>query len=253
MQPPPITWVDRIDSTQGVLVARAQEGAHDQALATTSQTSGHGRRGRTWVCPPGSGLALSVLVRLPDRPGWPWVPLVAGVAVHEALSGLGAAGLGLKWPNDVLVEHGPSPGKLAGLVAQRVDATAAAAAGVSAGLHPALVLGIGVNLRPVGLPDGASALGAVAGVDDPVSVADAVVQRLAVRLGQWRDASPSLADAYRDRCVTLGRHVRVELPGGDAVLGTAERIDDDGRLVIDRPGRGVVALSAGDVVHLRPG
>lgn len=253
MQPPPITWVDRIDSTQKVLVARARSGERDQALATTSQTAGHGRRGRTWACPPGSGLALSVLVRLPDRPGWPWIPLAAGVAVHEALSGLGADRLGLKWPNDVLVDDGPYGGKLAGIVAQRVEPSADDTSAGSAARSPAVVLGIGVNLRPVGLPDGATALGSVAGVDDPAAVADAVVHRLAVWLEEWRDGGPSLAAAYRSTCVTLGRAVRVELPGDEVVTGTAVRIDDDGRLVVGTPRAGDVPLAAGDVVHLRPG
>jgi BirA family biotin operon repressor/biotin-[acetyl-CoA-carboxylase] ligase len=40
--------------------------------------------------------------------------------------------------------------------------------------------------------------------------------------------------------------VRVELPGGQAVEGMAERVDDDGRLVVDG-----TAYGAGDVVHLR--
>lgn len=252
MQPPPVTWVDRIDSTQRALVVRARAGAPDQALATTSQTAGHGRRGRDWVCPPGSGLAVSVLARLRERAGWSWVPLAAGVAVHEALSGLGARGLGLKWPNDVLVDDGMHAGKLAGLVAQRVDTAVDAAAGMSPARDSALVLGVGVNLRPAGLPEGATPLSAVAGVADPVAVADAVVQRLAVWLERWQDGSPSVAEAYRERCVTLGRQVRVDLPGGDALLGTAARIDDDGRLVVVTSAGGVTALSAGDVVHLRP-
>jgi BirA family biotin operon repressor/biotin-[acetyl-CoA-carboxylase] ligase len=253
MQPPSITWVDLIDSTQQVLVALAASGAPDQALATTSQTAGHGRRGRSWVCPPGSGLALSVLVRLPDRPGWPWIPLAAGVAVHDALSGLGADGLGLKWPNDVLVDDSRNTGKLAGIVAQRVEPSTDVTSAGAAGRAPAVVLGIGVNLRPLGLPDGASALGSVAGVDDPSAVAEVVVQRLAVRLEEWRSGAASVAEAYRDRCVTLGRAVRVELPGGEVLTGAAVRIDDDGRLVVDTSRAGDVALSAGDVVHLRPG
>jgi BirA family biotin operon repressor/biotin-[acetyl-CoA-carboxylase] ligase len=111
---------------------------------------------------------------------------------------------------------------------------------------------VGVNLRRVGLPDGASALADAGVVVDAVTVADAVVQRLAIWFQEWRDGAASVAEAYRDLCVTLGREVRVDLPGGEAVRGTARGIDDDGRLVLDTPGGGVVALSAGDVVHLRP-
>jgi len=52
--------------------------------------------------------------------------------------------------------------------------------------------------------------------------------------------------SYRALCTTLGRQVRVDLPGGTSVEGVAEAVDEQGRLVVD--GR---AYAAGDVVHLR--
>jgi BirA family biotin operon repressor/biotin-[acetyl-CoA-carboxylase] ligase len=52
--------------------------------------------------------------------------------------------------------------------------------------------------------------------------------------------------AYRERCSTLGRRVRLQLPGDTSVEGVAEEVDDVGRLVV--AGR---AYGAGDVVHLR--
>jgi BirA family biotin operon repressor/biotin-[acetyl-CoA-carboxylase] ligase len=55
-------------------------------------------------------------------------------------------------------------------------------------------------------------------------------------------------DAYRERCSTLGLQVRVELPASEPVFGTAEAVDDAGRLVVDG-----IAYGAGDVVHVRPG
>lgn len=239
-----ITWVDRVASTQVALAARARDGAGAQALATTAQTAGHGRRGRTWTCPPGTGLALSVLVRLPDRPGWPWLPLVAGVAVHEALTDLGTAGIGLKWPNDLVVETGPPAGKLAGLIAERVDS--------SGGLEPALVLGVGINLHPGGMPEGSVALAELGVTAAHEAVAAAVVDRLENWLEAWRGDPASAAGPYRDRCVTTGQAVQVHLPGGKLLRGQASRVDDDGCLVVDVPGAGAVPVSAGDVVHLRP-
>jgi BirA family biotin operon repressor/biotin-[acetyl-CoA-carboxylase] ligase len=50
---------------------------------------------------------------------------------------------------------------------------------------------------------------------------------------------------YRAMCSTLGQAVRLELPDR-SVTGVAERVDDDGRLVVDG-----TAYGAGDVVHLR--
>ena len=60
-----------------------------------------------------------------------------------------------------------------------------------------------------------------------------------------------LRASYRAQCATLGRDVRVELPGGGASWGRAEDVDDQGRLVVRVAGGGTRALSAGDVVHVR--
>jgi BirA family biotin operon repressor/biotin-[acetyl-CoA-carboxylase] ligase len=53
------------------------------------------------------------------------------------------------------------------------------------------------------------------------------------------------------RCTTLGRRVRVDLPDGSSVSGTAESVDSSGRLVVASASGGQ-ALGAGDVVHVRP-
>jgi BirA family biotin operon repressor/biotin-[acetyl-CoA-carboxylase] ligase len=66
-------------------------------------------------------------------------------------------------------------------------------------------------------------------------------------------ARTGLLDAYRPLCVTLGQRVRVELPVGRFVSGTATGVDHDGRLLVaDNPGEPPTAISAGDVIHVRP-
>jgi hypothetical protein len=60
----------------------------------------------------------------------------------------------------------------------------------------------------------------------------------------------AVKDSYESACITLGRTVRVELPDGTAVLGTAQSIGDDGRLIVMTTS-GPRAFAAGDVHHLR--
>ena len=60
----------------------------------------------------------------------------------------------------------------------------------------------------------------------------------------------ALADEVRRRCATLGQRVRVIL-AGEELIGLAAAIDDAGRLVVETAA-GPRAVSAGDVVHLRP-
>jgi BirA family biotin operon repressor/biotin-[acetyl-CoA-carboxylase] ligase len=60
-----------------------------------------------------------------------------------------------------------------------------------------------------------------------------------------------VAPLYRSVCSTLGREVRLELPGGGVVEGRAVDVDDDGRLQIRTRDGEVAVYGAGDVVHLR--
>jgi BirA family biotin operon repressor/biotin-[acetyl-CoA-carboxylase] ligase len=74
------------------------------------------------------------------------------------------------------------------------------------------------------------------------------------RIADWRQAgtgSSKLIVDYRARSATIGSPVRATLPGGGCIVGLARDVDDQGRLVIDVDGQ-PVAISAGDVVHLRP-
>jgi BirA family biotin operon repressor/biotin-[acetyl-CoA-carboxylase] ligase len=81
----------------------------------------------------------------------------------------------------------------------------------------------------------------------------AILQELKSRVDSWRAANGAdagLVADYRARSVTIGSAVRAILPGGGEVLGMARSIDETGRLHIESDA-GTVAVSAGDVVHLR--
>ena len=222
-------------STNAVVAQRALDGEPaGLVVVAEAQTAGRGRLDRSWTSPPRAGLTMSVLVR-PDLPPerWPWLPLLAGLAVSTALREQAELDAVLKWPNDVLVEDR----KLCGVLAE-VPAPGAA------------VLGIGLNVttRAAELPQTAPT--------PPTSVAmagGATTDRDTLLRAVLRALGDALADvdaaraAYRERCSTLGRRVRLSLPGDAQVEGVAEDVDDVGRLVV--AGR---AYGAGDVVHLRP-
>jgi BirA family transcriptional regulator, biotin operon repressor / biotin---[acetyl-CoA-carboxylase] ligase len=99
------------------------------AIRADVQTGGYGRTGRTWISDAG-GLWLSAVLPCPGpRERWEVLPLAVGHALISALTGLGAASLRLRWPNDILSGRR----KLAGLLVERHDA------------HTAVV-GIGINI-----------------------------------------------------------------------------------------------------------
>ena len=118
-------------STNALVADRARAGEPaGLVVVAEEQTAGRGRLDRSWVSPPRAGLTFSVLVR-PDLPPvhWPWLPLLAGLAVAEALRARAGVDAVLKWPNDVLVDGRKACGVLA-----EVPAPGAA------------VLGIGLNV-----------------------------------------------------------------------------------------------------------
>nr|MDT0661598.1 biotin--[acetyl-CoA-carboxylase] ligase [Micromonospora sp. DSM 115978] len=265
-------------STNADVAAAAQAGDPEGlVIVAERQTSGRGRRGRSWESPARAGIATSVLLRpgaaVPGR-GWPpasatgygWLPLLAGVALVQTVHRLAELDATLKWPNDLLVPSGPRrpdggadrEAKCAGILAEAVPA-----AGSDGGGAPAIVLGIGLNVtvRSAELPVGRTGLpatslllaGAPATDRDPLL--RSLLRGIGSWYGRWRAAGGDaeacgLREAYLAHCGTVGREVRVSLPDGSELAGTATTVDPDGRLVV-RCADGDRRVSAGDVLHVR--
>ncbi len=244
-----IRLVAETGSTNADLLAAAGSGAAEGlVLVAEAQTAGRGRLGRTWLSTPFASLTFSVLLRpAAVAPRWrSWLPLLAGVAVASALRGQAAVPAELKWPNDVLV----GDAKVAGILAE--------ASGT------AVVVGTGINVsqRRQELPGPAATSLLLAGAArlDRAELLGAVLAEferwyLAWVGGAQASGHPDAAGLrgeYRRWCATIGRQVQAQLPGGRAVAGMAADVDASGRLVVRTPS-GVVAVSAGDVVHLRCG
>ena len=248
---PRLQVVETTDSTNADVVAAVAEDEtgwpHLSALVTTDQRHGRGRLDRTWVAPPGTALAVSVVLRVPGLPveARGWIPLMAGAAMTRAVAAQlsGSHGVGLKWPNDVLA----GGGKICGILAEVVPN------------HPdTVVVGAGVNTRmpqtelPVSTASSFEVMGRTADEDrllaDFLSALDEQVQAL---IGARGDASAAGVKAGIERlCATLGSDVTVSLPDGTQLVGRAERIDESGRLVVLSQGA-EVPVSAGDVTHVR--
>jgi BirA family biotin operon repressor/biotin-[acetyl-CoA-carboxylase] ligase len=214
-------------------------------LVAEHQTSGRGRFDRVWTSPPRAGLTFSVLLR-PDVPllMWGWLPLLAGVALAEAVRETAAVETSLKWPNDLLA--GRDGRKAAGILVQTAG--------------DAAVVGIGLNVSTTAdeLPIETATSLAVQGAAtlDRTDLLAAILTRIDARAAQWTDCGGDadacgLAEAYRDVCGTIGASVRVTVADGKVVEGQAVDVDAGGRLVV-RTSSGERTVGAGDVEHLRP-
>lgn len=245
--------VSSTGSTNADLRAAAAEGVADRTvLLAEQQTAGLGRRGRSWSSPSGTGVYCSVLLRPAAVPfaAFGSLAVAAGLAVADVASGLGAR-VALKWPNDVLARDGR--GKCAGILAEAV-----------ASEEQAVVLGIGLNVRPSRepVPPGPGGLPPVSLAElnarstDRTEVARLLLAALHERERRWRNAGGDLAKAgllndYRLHCATLGQEVKVTVAGGKAIVGRAVDVDQTGALVVETAA-GRRTVFAGDVTHLRP-
>lgn len=270
---PRVEWREHSPSTNVELRELASQGAdrapHGTLVATADQTAGRGRLGRSWIMPPDTAVAASLLIRgfgAPDssKQGLPasWLPLLAGSAVARALQPLFSEGfrVGVKWPNDVHVrteadaEEARVGQKLCGILCDMLP-------------DGAVVVGMGINLL---IPEwelpterATSLLAAGAEVDGAETLADPAGKRLLdrvlhdvcaelLRLVELAVSDPRAArNLVARHSLTLGTEVRVHLPGGEIVDGRARALADDGSLVVDLPTGGDLTVSAGDVEHLR--
>lgn len=93
---------DHIDSTNTQLMRAAATAPTGSVCLAETQTAGRGRIGREWVSPFGANIYLSLLWRFEDTSRLAGLSLAVGVGVVRALAAMGVAGVGLKWPNDIL-------------------------------------------------------------------------------------------------------------------------------------------------------
>jgi BirA family transcriptional regulator, biotin operon repressor / biotin---[acetyl-CoA-carboxylase] ligase len=251
-----VTSIAETTSTNDVCRDLARAGAPEGTVVIADvQTSGRGRLGRTWLSPSGSGLWCSVLLRppLPLSSLGP-LTLVIAVAAHRTLSAAGAAGVTIKWPNDLIWQSR----KLAGIL---TEAAAPGGDGGGAGvglLHepPAYVVaGIGINLHvppggfPASLSGSAAALAQATGVaPDPGSLGASLLLQLA------RDYRRFLAEGFAGlrcewlaRSAMIGQMVKVTRPDGRSIAGVAQTIDQSGQLVLLLESGQTMAVAAADV------
>jgi BirA family biotin operon repressor/biotin-[acetyl-CoA-carboxylase] ligase len=219
------------DSTNERARELALAGAPSGTVVTAdAQTAGRGRRGRRWSAPPGKALLYSAILRpLEDR--HVLLPLVAGIAVCEAIESTAPLACRVKWPNDVWIEER----KVAGIL-------------IEARPPEFAVIGIGVNvaIAPGEFPGDmrwpATSIGHGANPD-------ALRGALDERLGEWVDASVERALAsFRERDALADREVVWENAGeAGSGIAVAEGVDARGNLRVRTADGGQLALGAGEV------
>lgn len=236
------------DSTSSELLRRAERGAPaGTVIVADQQTAGRGRRGRQWLSTPEASLTFSVLWRFDCPLGrLSGLSLAVGVALARGLENLGAKGVCLKWPNDVLWRNGDDFAKLAGILIE-----------LSADRRGSqVVIGIGINLqRPAGdLPQ------PVAGLSDVMSVLPERHDLLAAILLALVDVFENvtvngflgLKNEWQARHAWQGQTVQLLADVANPLIGLCLGADDDGALLLEIEGE-IQRIFSGDVSLRRAG
>jgi BirA family biotin operon repressor/biotin-[acetyl-CoA-carboxylase] ligase len=236
-----------IESTNTYLMQRdGPQPGHFHVAATTNQTRGRGRYGRTWQSPPGSGLCLSLAYTfnvLP--PNLSALTLAIGIGVIDALEEMNVSGVQLKWPNDLMADGG----KLGGILTE----SQSQASGVVT-----VVTGVGVNVDlgdisnhdfdMVAVGRVADLAGCTANLPAYDDLAVRLIDSLCATFVSFEaDGFERYAPRWVERDWLFGRELVIDTQQRQ-VAGTAAGIADDGALLVDTGEAGVHRVTSGSVV-----
>ena len=231
---------DTLDSTNAEASRLGAQGADPTWVFAKTQDAGRGRRGRAWVAAPGNFTA-SLLI-WPERPIAEYAlnSFVAALAVHDVLAAqLDHGRLGLKWPNDVLLDGK----KASGILLETVRHKSATG----------LIIGIGINLKSAPSPNAIEPRAvpptslADAGIHlAPEDCLDALAPAFEQRASVFKDTGfAPIRDAWLVRATGLGLPLTARLPTVTH-RGVFETINDRGALVL-KTDAGSLELDAAEV------
>jgi BirA family biotin operon repressor/biotin-[acetyl-CoA-carboxylase] ligase len=228
---------NRVSSTNDLAAKAATSQANDGlVILAEEQTSGRGRRGRSWTAPGGSSILMSVLIFPPpilDDLGW--LTALGAVAVAEVVADFTQLDPRIKWPNDVRV----GGKKISGILVERGQGTA---------------LGIGLNVNveafPDELRDSATSLRLLMGDRlDRSEIARALIQRLDFHHARaLADGPETLDEAYRAKSEHLGHRVEVSTVNSGTIVGRLVGLDLRSGLTVE--GTELRQVSGGEVVSI---
>ncbi len=243
-------YFDSTDSTQNQALKMAKDAKNNGAIIIAGrQTEGRGRSGRKWVSPKG-GIWMSVILHPKfDVSVTTLFPIASSLALSYAIEKVFRKTPELKWPNDLTIKDK----KVAGML---VDAS------LQSNKIENLVLGVGINFDAdaakqieknlMDTPNfyGVAALGDLDKKIKPVQLVREFLQELEKIYNLLHEQRTGMIiSEWTKRSSTIGKEVEINTPNNGRVRGRAQRIDDDGSLVISNK-KGSLRVIAGDLIHL---
>jgi BirA family biotin operon repressor/biotin-[acetyl-CoA-carboxylase] ligase len=246
---------DELSSTNTFALERAKKHAPSATvILADKQTAGRGRLDRSWFSPAESNIYGSLLFfhdKTIQHLGW--IPLMAGVAIAQALETQTGIRIHLKWPNDLLI----AKRKVGGVLCESFSIEQQ---------NKCMVIGFGINVNlsqsefPQDLQDSATSLQIQC--HRPLDRETLIMQIITSLEKGWEDLTfkghQSCLVEYNNRCATIGQTIQVHFPDGSQLQGLAHSIGKHGQLRVtpspsdsnERPAR-MRDVHSGEILHIR--
>lgn len=231
----PVYTFDIVDSTNQLLKKMAIDGSeHLTLIAAEEQSAGRGRFGRPFYSPSGTGVYMSLLLRMPQQLcDASMITIYAAVAVHRTLKRLYQIETQIKWVNDILYQGK----KLCGILCEAIS-------DFESGRIEAVIVGIGLNVSTAVFPEELQDIAvsfASHGVNRNELIANIVNELIDLQKAERR----AVLAQYREKSLVLHRSITWKQNGKNC-SGYVKDINDFGNLVVESDDATVV-LNSGEV------
>ena len=244
---PEVICLAQTDSTNLQAKSLAAQGAPEGTVVVAeTQTSGRGRRGRTWFSPAGKSIYASIVLRPPMAPAQaPQITLMTAVAVVQALQNATGLKVEIKWPNDILIAHK----KIAGILTEistEMDAIDYVVVG----------LGLNVNTTDADMPSAIQSIATSVRMQSGrlfprAQLLCEILQCFESRYKALKQEGFSpIMDQWRQMSDIIGQQVCVDMLAVHHT-GIVENVDDDGVLILKDDNGQRHRIFSGDVTRVR--
>lgn len=232
-------YFDEIPSTNGFMLSHTNELKNGDVCVAEYQSAGRGRRGRTWVSPYGHHLYFSLFWTFPQGMAQAMgLSLVVACSLVTVLKSFGVENVGVKWPNDIYLDHK----KLAGILIEMSG---------QADSQCQIIIGIGVNMamsedQGKGIDQPWSDLSALAAMPDKTDLVIALQSQLKRDIQLFeREGLAAFKARWQAADLFYGRDIRLLL-GDKSVDGICRGVDEQGAVLLETAA-GIQAYIGGEI------
>ena len=232
----PLYVFETIDSTNNYAkVLASQNAPHGTTVIANHQSAGRGRQGHSFYSPKNTGLYFSIGLRPENTEHLSRITPAAAVAAVKAIEETCGIRPGIKWVNDLFLQKK----KIAGILSEAIS-------DFETGRISAIIIGIGINCRPMTFPDELTEI--ADSLNQKMLSRNALAASLRKNLLYYTDhlEDPGLMDLYRRDSLILDKEL-LYTQNNETFHAHVKGINDEGNLILIKPDGSEELLSSGEI------